>query len=531
MSEHRPHLRIALPTAALAVATVVALGFAYRDLLTFGTRYSVESGVEYWLLAPNDRAPLLVLGLTAWLAYRRYPRLRALPPGAGPSWLVWLLGALGFSILAWSVHVHAADLSALSLMAVSSALLIRGWGLAGLRAMWLPVAFLLFAIPIPAPLLVRILWDLRLLTADYTGWLLYMIGSPALVSGDQILRPEQAFQVIEGCSGLRSMETLTMLVVLLIDAFKRRGWHAGLLLLCAPLVALALNGVRVLTLVLNPHSEIVAIHSLQGIAILLVGLLVVYAIDGFLARVPKLAPQPHSEGQHISGGNRIPGPALLRIALVVAVGLATVRIATPVWTAPRPPRSLVEAIDRQLEEYEWEPIPTDNYFSGRVAFRESIHRRYSKPRAASGGNYGAGIEVFVGSADLRDRRTSILSPTNNRPGSGWTAREERMVRLSPQGPKVLELVLQKGHERSATYTWYVGSRGLAEETLRNFLGLERSAFGRAEPIIVARLTMPMTTGRSDAAQRRLQAMYDELTPVLSTQLAHAPAPGGDSPGT
>ena len=50
------------------------------------------------------------------------------------------------------------------------------------------------------------------------------------MSGDQILHSGQVFQIIETCSGLRTAETLTMLAVLMVDLFRRRGAHALILI-------------------------------------------------------------------------------------------------------------------------------------------------------------------------------------------------------------------------------------------------------------------------------------------------------------
>ena len=81
----------------LALLGLIALAVAYRDLLTLGPRYGVESGFEYWLFVPNDRAPAVVLLLSAWLAWRRWPRLgsccrygriRQLTPLSTTCWIV-----------------------------------------------------------------------------------------------------------------------------------------------------------------------------------------------------------------------------------------------------------------------------------------------------------------------------------------------------------------------------------------------------------------------------------------------------------
>jgi exosortase len=500
----------------LALLGLIGLAFAYRDLMTLGPRYGVESGVEYWLFVPNDRAPVIVLFLSAWLAWRRWPRLKQIPVQAAPIPWIALALALGALWYFWSIHVRAEDLQAISLICNLAGLVMLRWGLPGLRAMWLPIAFLLFCIPLPSPMLVTLLWELRLITAEYTGWLLYLLGIPSLVSGDQILRATQSFQVIEGCSGLRSAETLTMLVVLLVDLFGRRGHHAALLLLVAPFVAFALNGIRVLTLVLNPHSQVIGVHSLQGIAILLTGLLAVYVLDGILARWPskREGVAPEVEAPSTSTTLRaISANAYLGIVLGVAGVTVAGGLLIPSWSARQPgPRALETLIDEALGGLAYERIRLEPYFLGRTHFSESVHRSYATRPLP--------VEVFVGRANLRDRRTSITSKITSLPGSGWVIRDTGSVWLTPDGPEAMTLIVEKGTQRRLVYHWLIGVGGLAGETLRSFLGLERSEFHRPHSQLAVRLSTTFSgPGGSEGAgvqraERRLVEIYRKLDPSL-----------------
>lgn len=509
--------------AVLLAVGAGLLAAAYRPLLTFAPRFGgLEAGVEGFLITPSDQAPGIVVALAGWLAYRRWPRLRAIPPRRA-AW-AWIAPAAAFGAVSalWAVFVGADDLLALSLIANLSALVMLQWGLPGLRVMWLPLVFLIFCIPLPAPLLVSLLWKLRLWTADYAGWLLYTLGATAFVSGDQIVRATQTFQVIEGCSGLRSMETLTMLVVLLIDLFRRRGWHAAILLLAAPPVAFAMNGLRVLTLILNPHSEIVAIHSIQGIGILLLGLLTIYFLDVAIDVLVRGRRGPHDPQAPVSdraerARSRAAGPAaglpglLLMAPVVLAISVFGPVYQGPVPSSPDFDAILADALDPGLR---WKDVDEDGYFLGRVRFRTSLHRSYRQ-----GATH---FDVFLGSGDRRDRRTSVLSPITLVPGSGWLVREShpRVV----DGRVVLESVIEKGVVRLLSWHWEENRDGLAHEALVSFLGLDRSPFWDPQPAIVARVSTPVAPDDADRVEwsrERLARLYDLLTPYLRGWRAEA----------
>ena len=276
---------LARPDVWLGLLAVLLAGWAYRDLLGLGTRFGFALGVEYWLFQPSDSAPLIILLISGWLLYRRSNRFATLSVSSGQPWLALPCYAACFLFYGWSVYTGSLDMRVFSFVAFLFGSIALFYGRPGLHALWLPAAFVLFAIKIPAPLMLEVLYHLQMWTAEYAGWLLYTIGETAFVSGDQIIRASQRFQVVEGCSGMRSLETLTMLTVLMADLFGRRGWHAFFLLLSAPIVAFALNGVRVLTIILNPHSDISTIHNAQGIAVLMVGLLIIYGFDELLERM------------------------------------------------------------------------------------------------------------------------------------------------------------------------------------------------------------------------------------------------------
>lgn len=498
------------PLAIFTLLALAAIAFGYSGLFNLGARYGFATGVEYWLFRPNDSAPAVILVLSAWLFYRRWYRLEGLPRSTSPAALILFCVTTSIGIHLWSVYTRAEDLQVISLVLAISALIMCFWGGRGLRALWLPIAFLLFAIPMPAPLLLAIVWELQMWTANFAGALLYMIGIPVLVSGDQILRATQTFQVIEGCSGLRSIETLTMLTVLMIDLFSRRGWHAALLLLSAPLVAFLLNGLRVLTLILNPHSEIVAIHNLQGIAILLVGLLLVYGLDLILERrsgepdytAPAIGPD-------VRGFSK---PVVIAALGLLAVAIPASRLLTPSWHDPNPPkRWIYEGVAEAMAAWPSEKLKSDLEFRGSVRFGQVVNRRY---------DFGdAPVYVFIGLGDLGQRGGSPISRQNAVPGSGWMLRDSTDGSLALDGRAVETRWVEKGKQRQILHHWDGGDRGLSGEVMRSLLALDRSPWRRDENLYVARISTPVV-GRGEQAEQaaadRLDRAYEALAPVFET---------------
>ncbi len=509
-------LRAAWPTPLWVGAAVLAIGFAYSSLFTLGERFGFATGVEYWLFRPTDNAPLVILVLAGWLFYRRAYRVQSMPRSAAhPLWIAACIGA-AIAVHAWATHTQAHDLEIISLVLGLCGLVLAAWGRAGLRALWLPLFFLLFAIPMPAPLLLAIVFKLQLWTAQFAGLLLYSLGIPVLVSGDQIIRATQTFQVIEGCSGMRSIETLTMLSILMVDLFGRRGWHATTLIFAAPLVAFFLNGFRVLTLILNPHSEIIAIHNLQGIAILLVGLLLIYALDSLLeTATERLSGGVQRAAWEISErptqGSTSSLPLWCALG-ALALGTALSALTVPSWSEPPRPFARVQGVVAPLlSEWTATDIAADYAFQGSMRFSELFHRTYALD--------GAPVVVYIGTADLGQRGGSPISPLTMRPGSGWLQTNVRSVELPGLEHPVDAIEYSKGKQRQLVYHWYEGHQGLAAETLRSLTAVDRSALRREQPLFVVRLETPITghleIDRQDAAAR-LATVYARLAPALDS---------------
>ncbi len=506
--------RVAVPHL-LAILLILA---AFRTLYTVGTRYSFAQGVEYWLFLPGDSAPIVVIAIAAWLAYRRSNRVRALPLSTGPWFLILASFAAGAGCFAWAVYTQALDLQVVALAFVLTGVVVAYLGVPGLRALWLPLVVLLFAVPLPAPLMLAVVFKLQIWTAQLTGLVLTVLGIPHLVSGDQILRVKEAFQVIEGCSGMRSIQILTLLTILLIDLFERRGRHAVILVALAPILAFGLNGVRVVTLILNPHSEVIAIHNLQGIVILLVGLVIVYGLDTLLERLKGFE---YPAARVVPAQRGFSAARSLAAVGTLALALQALTLWLPPWQpSAQDPASLHSLVGGALDRWASEKIPPDFSFRGSARFGEVVNRKYHLDTGP--------VSVFVAESDFDQRGGSPLSPVTALPGSGWKVVEDAAVPAA-NGQLVGVRVVEKGKRRLLVHHWVRGASDLPIESLRSFLALDRSPLRREDPILVVRLTTPLLDRRSSARQaaaRRLEEVERHLDSALAAAARSEGPPTG-----
>ena len=499
----------------IAIANLLLAVLAFRDLLTFRPRSGNVLDAESWLFEPSDTSPPVIAMLVLWLMMRRWRRFSALQGSPGLLAITGLFLAVGAGIFWWSLRVGAPELQAFTLFfyLMAFANLLGGWG--AVRIALVPAVVLFFAMPIPATLLNHVVWACQIWTANYAGALLDLMGLDALVSGDQIIRSDNIFAIIETCSGLRSVETLTLLAFLMADLFGRRGWHAALLVCIAPPLAFAINGFRVLGLILNPHSDIAVIHNAQGILMLLVGVLILYAIDGLLGRWLPRPARPTAQGRP-----RPDAPSLFgRLAAMSGVLLLTLWAGFSIGTWPLSPSAIPRAaavVPSEFEGWVSQDEKVDWLFLGKSGFRYALNRSYQRR--------GNRVQVFIGIGAPDLRYQSLVSPKTGLPGSGWTLEEESRRRIGARDVQVR--VVRRGSRRLLVHHWYEGVGSLLGESLQEAVGLAGSPFRRASPHLVVRVETAVGIGTKarSVADRRLV----EIAEVLESPIQRLRAQDGSS---
>ncbi|UCE85876.1 MAG: EpsI family protein [Deltaproteobacteria bacterium] len=496
----------------LAISLLVLLGLAYRSLPFWDPGNRLIPRTEGWFFLASNTSPQLVYLIAGILLYRRRERLRS-AAGAGGSRVGSLpLLVAGAGLFLWSQHVDATDLDLISLLLVS---LGSAWYLFGPRfagAMLLPVLFLAFAIPMPAVLTNQIVFPVQLIAAAHSAWLLHAMSIPVVQEGDVLYLADRTFEIIETCSGLRSMEVIAMLAVACIGFFPASRLHAVLLIVFAPAIAYLVNLARVLSLILNPSSDVAAMHSLQGAAVFLVGAVALFALDSLLRRLfpraPDAALAPESRTPPAA-----PSADPNRRAIAVAAVLVTLLAASfwmPRWSgADDPSRRAINA-PKQLAGFRArESLTLDRPFLWTVRYAAQIYRRYERRREA--------VDVFIGYDDRRSRTQSLISPKNAFPGRGWHVEQRRTLELEAGGPRVEAVLVRSGGTRVLSLYTYLGTRGTAEEIARAWLATDRSFLRREGGALVVRLSTDVATaaGGQARAEARLRRLLEALWPTLT----------------
>jgi exosortase len=236
---------------------------------------------------------LLIPFISAWLLYtERKPDSEDDVLSFGPA-AAFFLPSVGALALAASCASCSAK-NILFLYIVSLILLIiAGFilllGVSRAKSSSFALAFLLFAVPIPDPILNRIIYWLQAGSAAIAEVLFNLSGAPVLREGFVFHLPKMSIEVAQECSGIRSSLAL-LILALLVAHFSFSAFWKKAVFICAGLaMMLVKNGIRIATLTLlanyvNPEFLYGRLHHQGGVVFFLIGLALLLPVFWYLRR-------------------------------------------------------------------------------------------------------------------------------------------------------------------------------------------------------------------------------------------------------
>ncbi|MCA9473070.1 MAG: exosortase/archaeosortase family protein [Nitrospirales bacterium] len=196
-----------------------------------------------WYNDPDYSHGFLVPFLSLFFVWERWDDIKQTE--IQPS--VWGIGLLGLGLLMLLIGDVGAELytQRCSLIAVLAGLvlLIFGWNI-----MWLvslPLAFLVFMVPLPAIVVNTIAFPLQLFAAKTATFCLFSLGIPVLREGNLIALAGTTLEVAEACSGLRSLLSLLALGTVYGYFSQRLLWKRWALVFLSIPIAIVANAIRV----------------------------------------------------------------------------------------------------------------------------------------------------------------------------------------------------------------------------------------------------------------------------------------------
>ena len=271
-----------MPFSKRFLLSITALG-----LFLIGFYPAIAELVGKWSRSDEYNHAFLTVPIIGYMVWRKRDLL--LKTGDRSAYLGLALLILSIPLYIISLQLQVPTITFLCMLAaVAGALVFLG----GITVIWqlaIPLVLLLLVIPIPNQIYSGITLPLQLEVSKVSEWLIRMFGIPIFREGNVLQTPEKTFQIVEACSGMRSLITMvTMSLILAYFTLDRT--RSKLVLLAASIpVAFVVNIIRVVTLVLAYHFYRIDLtegtsHTLLGMAVIVIALAALFGIQKILER-------------------------------------------------------------------------------------------------------------------------------------------------------------------------------------------------------------------------------------------------------
>lgn len=173
-------------------------------------------------------------------------------------------------------------------------LLLGGWP--AIKILAFPLFLLVFMIPIPAVIYNQITFPLQLFASQVAAAVLELIGIPVFRDGNVLELASQKLSVVEACSGIRSLLSLSFLSLVYAYFFDPKPWmRAALLAATVPIAILANAGRVTLTGILseiNPELAHGFMHTASGWVIFMIALAILIITHQVISRIYRMFHAP-----------------------------------------------------------------------------------------------------------------------------------------------------------------------------------------------------------------------------------------------
>jgi exosortase len=275
-----------------ALQAPVKAPFAYTKVIFFGLLIllcyapAVMSLAGDWMHNDDMGHGFFVPVVVGYIVWQEKDELLKLPARANWWGLLLVLFGAAQSIVA-TLGVELFLSRSAVILTVAGAV----WMLAGtvwLKKLAFPLFLLCFMVPLPALILNSITFPLQLIASQLADGALTLLDIPVLRQGNILELPTQKLSVVEACSGIRSLLSLTFLSLVYGYFFEKKTAIRVVLFFATVPIAIIANGSRVtITGILSQYKPELAegfFHESTGWVIFMMALAILVLFHQVLLR-------------------------------------------------------------------------------------------------------------------------------------------------------------------------------------------------------------------------------------------------------
>lgn len=200
-----------------------------------------------WSSSDDYSHGFLIVPLSFYVLWQKRDELREVQ--IRPTWMVFPLVGLSLVSYLFADYAEIQTLRPLAMILFLGSSLFFLFGKQFFKVCRFPLFLLLFMVPVPAQIYAVLTIPLQLFVTKATAFILSTIGIPNLREGNVLHLPEHTMQVVQACSGLRSIMSLLTLGLLVGYFSLVSNLLRTILFFFAIPIAILVNVVRLLLIV------------------------------------------------------------------------------------------------------------------------------------------------------------------------------------------------------------------------------------------------------------------------------------------
>lgn len=515
-------LRVPVPNYVLLALAITGVVAAFAPVL--------DQLYQIWSLQPEYSHGVIVPILAAYLIWRKRSELRDLPFTGSWYGLILVAAGVALRVIGYFSTMHTIERYAFLLVLYGLVLSLTGTAI--FRRLWMPLAVLIFMVPLPISMTQGLSLDLQLLSSALGVALIRAVGISVYLEGNIIDLGSYQLQVAEACSGLRYLFPLMTLAFLVAILFRGPLWKRALILISSVPITIVMNSLRIGLIGISveawgPRMAEGVLHDFEGWLVFMFSTGALLLVSVGLAKLgsktgsgparwsdafdfgPTTAPPAPSAVT--STRQAIPAPFLAAALVVVAIGLGGLAVPDQVEAAP----ARAELIEFPTHVGPWvgERGSLASVYLDQLQLDDYLIADYRDES-------GAAINFYVAYYQSQRGTRRVHSPANCIPGGGWAIlKMEKRLLPSTSGQSHLPInrvLVELGDRRQIVYYWFQERGRLLtdENTVKWYLFWDALTRHRTDGALV-RVVAPLPHGESEAAvDERLQRFVASVEPGL-----------------
>ncbi len=248
---------------------------------------ALVSMVREWFELEEMGHGIFVPFLAGYIAWQNRAQVLAQP--VRPNWWGLALVLWGFCQLVLGTLGADFFIARSAFLVAAIGVLLTTCGTAIVRQLAFPLFLLLFMIRLPQFVYSQITFPLQIFASTAAEISLSLLGIPVLRDGNVLELANQRLSVVEACSGIRSLISLSFLSLVYGYFFDSKSWMRWILLLAAVPIAIIANASRItITGILSEYNKEFAegaYHTFEGWVIFMVALMILIIVHQFINKI------------------------------------------------------------------------------------------------------------------------------------------------------------------------------------------------------------------------------------------------------